>query len=134
MSLPRVDSYDTNPEESSLLLPDEVVMDMLPDGKVSTQGLGLLDSKKKDLIRIIRVTDTTLGLYEPLYIYSPRTYAESLRPIAPHLSVQAILVCRVTDQTQSIIKDLQEQYPYDMRVGPKDYQVGDTLMIMNRRV
>ena len=142
-SLPRISEYlDTNSGQS-LLLPKEVTIEVLEDGRVKTHGLNALDSKKKDLLTIIKIKDAFSSHFEETEVLSPRTYAESLSDIPCHLTVQAILVTKMSSTSRSIIEISQQKKQYgktthdQIWIGRRQLSEvydGEHLLIMNRRV
>lgn len=130
-------------EKPKLLFPEEFDLKYTNDDSIKTIGLGKLDAKQKDLLHIIEIEDALSMKFKYLNLFSPRTFAESLESIAPHCTVQGIIISRVTKNTKDIIYDLEENYKYNKHdedslwVGDKginELNEGDTLMIMNRRV
>ena len=128
-----------------LLLPDDVKIIMTDDYKIETIGLGLtLDSKKRDLLRIIKINDALKMDFELTNVISPRTYVESLSPIPQHISIQCILLSKVREEDIKTIYDLIENTKYgktiydeiwiSKKTSYKDIKPNSILYIMNRRV
>lgn len=146
-SLPRVDSLQEALErnEDILLLPDDVDIKMIDKFKVQTVGLGSkFDGKTRDLLRIIDIIEPINIKYNTTNVLAPRTFAESLNPIPPHISIQCILLSKVQKNDVQGIIDLIEQTSYgrtaydniwvSKTASYKEIKAGSLLYIMNRRV
>jgi len=109
---------------------------------IKTEGLDKLDSKQKDLLRIITIKDALNGIFEYTSTYSPRTYAESIENIPTHLTVQGLIFCRPSEKIVKIIKQISDEYTYEKTEYDKFYvsenidllTENNILIIMNRRV
>lgn len=108
---------------------------------VETKGLGALDKKRKDLIEIIVVDDPLNCVFRKTFVFSPRTFVESLTPILPHATVQAIMLSWPTATTADDIQKLGRKFIYGktaydtLWLGEgSDASPEDPIMIMNRRI
>lgn len=136
----RTDCVSQN--EDTLLLPKNVELFYLDTGVVATKGLGeSLDSKNKDLLRLISIEDALNGKYLYSKTYSPRTYSESLESIPLHLTVQGLILCKSSNKFKDIINQIEGQYAYDKTeydkfcvTDLKKIKENSTILIMNRRI
>ena len=99
-------------DENSILLPETIELFYLDTGAVETKGLGKLDSKNKDLLRLISIENSLDGKFSYSNTYSPRTYAENLVNIPLHLTVQGLILCKASDNFQDIVNQIENQYQY----------------------
>jgi len=147
-TLPRIEKIsdeDSLPEKNVLLFPKDAELFYTNDDVIITNGLGEeLDSKQQDLLTFIKITDPLNVRYEETTLLMPKTYAESLDPIPHHISVQAIILSRVTEECKEDVLELikktnYNKTPYD-RIWIEDtnpvekLETGKIIFIMNRRV
>jgi len=129
-------------EEDVLLLPSDVDVAINSKNNVVTIGLGNLDDKQKDLLRLVKIKDATEACIEKTHILSPRTYAESLQGIFPHISVQCLFFSEIDENTAQFINSMNKKKIYGktdydkLIVSDSKYEVrkNDLIYIMNRRV
>lgn len=138
-SLKRTDMVIANDNQVSLLLPQSVNLYYLNSGVVKTEGLDKLDSKQKDLLRIISIDDALNGVYKYTSTLSPRTYAESLSKIPIHLTVQGLIFFRSTKNLPNLIQTINKKYLYGKTEYDNflitDYETYENIfLVMNRRV
>ena len=55
------------------------------DDNVTTRGLGELDAVGKEFVSLVRVLDNASGSFRELNDLTPCTFADELRPAAPHV-------------------------------------------------
>lgn len=111
---------------------------------IITEGLGELDSKKLDLIRVIEIEDALNIKYHKTNILTPLIFAENSNDIPWHLNTQSFLFSSVSQETINWIKEqeLLDQYgkhQYDTFWLPFCKSVdlllpGEKICVFNRRV
>lgn len=128
-------------DENSILLPETIELFYLDTGAVETKGLGKLDSKNKDLLRLISIENSLDGKFSYSNTYSPRTYAENLVNIPLHLTVQGLILCKASDNFQDIVNQIENQYQYAKTeydnfcvTDSNEIKKDSNILIMNRRV
>ncbi len=117
---------------------------MYQNDLIVTEGLGELDNKKLDLVRVIEIEDALSITYHKTNILTPLIFAESSNDIPWHLNTQSFLFSSVSQKTIEWIKeqDVLEQYgkhEYDKFWLPfcKNIDLllpGEKICIFNRRV
>ncbi|MBR6428111.1 MAG: hypothetical protein IKS43_00430 [Clostridia bacterium] len=132
-------------EGDTLLLPENIGIEALPDSNVITRGLGQEYDKPQDLMRIIEPINAIAGEYREENVLSPRIYLHMLENIPWHITTQAILVTRIGNKTKKYIRDAMRggihygKHEMDclwLPCSKKLWKVSrnDTVCIFNRRV
>lgn len=142
--LPRIEKIDETYSNSKevLLFPYHAYL-RYEDDRIVTSGLGKLDDKKSDLLTAIQIEDALNLNFKKNNILMPRTYAESLKPIPQHISVQAVVLSRVIEEGKDdVLRMIQNEHYgktyYDKiwienNEPSKKIQAGELLLVMNRR-
>jgi hypothetical protein len=145
--LERINSIEEAVDKSKdyLLLPKNVEL-QYEDDLILTKGLGALDLKQKDLLRLIDIKNAIDMSYDKLNIFCPRTFAESDNMIQfqTHISVHAIAIFKYdTNQYTDFLKMIDETKKrdissYDMWIDCtkkiSDLKNDEVMMITNRRI
>jgi hypothetical protein len=147
LSLRRISTVEgrNNNDRPLLLYPEEpATLFYLNSKNIRTHGLGDLDKKERDLLQGIEIINALERRYKELNVLMPRTYAESLDPIVPHISVQAIILSKVTEEHRDDVGKMIEDVKYDVQpydkiwIDPMDDKEalvpGKYIYIMNRRI
>lgn len=102
------------PDEDVLLLPSGIEINVLHDSNVVLNGLDKSkDSKAKDLLRVIKVTDALELKYEETNILVPSLYAHSLDIKPWHITTQAFLTTRFTEKLKRyIVEEIKNRHDY----------------------
>lgn len=144
-ALPRFFSFEqvTCQDGPALVLPQGVAISY--DEKrhrVTTQGLGALDAKQKDLIEVIQINDALTCSHIKTGVLSPRTYVESLQPIPIHAVAAAVLITIPPAGFASEVQQIAKSYEYNRQPYDK-FWIGNAIddetkpqpvIVMNRRI
>jgi hypothetical protein len=132
------------PDDYTLLCPHWVDIAYTYSDTIRTKGLDKLDNDRKDLLTYIQIQDALNIDYRESKILMPRTYAESLKPIASHISVQVVVLSYVTSEgintlARMVNSTIYGRTPYDRLWIEKNEPAevlrgGEVLIVMNRRV
>ena len=148
-SLPRI----TDLEEATfytgdvLLLPSKIDISVLQDSNVILKGLDKTkDCKAKDLLRVVNVIDPLNAEYSETNVLVPSLYAHSLEKKPWHITTQALLTTKYTDELGNYIikeelkcKEYYGKHPMDSFWLPcsksiSDLKINDVICIFNRRI
>lgn len=145
--IPRIDNIDAHSEYVGdvFFLSKEIDYNINKESLIETYGLSNeLDSKVRDLIRVITIKDALNIDYELTNVLTPLMFAESRDDIPWHLNTQALLFTQVTNETIHWIKDINSKDIYDKHEYDKFWlpfcspmesiKIGNNLCIFNRRV
>ena len=135
---------ENQPDDYTLLCPHWVDVAYTRNDTIRTKGLDSLDNYRKDLLTYIQIQDALNIDYFESKILMPRTYAESLQPIACHISVQVIVLSYVTSEgiralSQMVNSAIYGRTHYDKLWVEENEPAeilrgGEVLIVMNRRV
>lgn len=111
---------------------------------IVTNGLGMLDRKKLDLIRVIEVENALELKYNKTNILTPLVFAENCYDIPWHLNTQSFLFSSVSEKTIEWIKFQNKTVQYGKHEHDKfwlpfskdinELKPGDIICVFNRRV
>ncbi len=126
------------------LLPQEISFSYRNDHLIETSGLGKLDNKPRDLIRVIKIIDALNISYSNTNVLTPLAFAEQLKDIPYHITTQAILFFRVDTSTLKWIRNIISKKTYGKHIWDQFWlpfskpidtvKPGEILCIFNRRV
>lgn len=145
----RVDSIDEGKtySEDVLLLPKNIEIHIFKNSLVYVRGLNdLVDKKPKDMLRIIEI-DNALDLeYRETNILSPSIYVHNIDNKPYHITTQAFLYTKMTEQLRDYINSechkMQQHYEkhrmdsfwLSCSTPLANVKNGDIICVFNRRV
>ena len=133
--------------EETLLLPEGIALRAFDDSNVQTVGLSTKsDSQRRDILRIIQITDAFNVQYTETNILSPLVYVHSLETKPCHITTQAVLFTHISEMTKGWVEFNIEQtrchygrhqndclwLPFSKKLD--DVSTNDLVCIFNRRV
>lgn len=146
-SIPRICRFEDRTRYSAtvFLLPEGVGYSVCENSEIVMSGFSpQCDGKPRDLINPITVIDPLNMRFEPTNVLTPLLYAESLEDILWHITTQAILYTRATDELLSWIRRTQEEVCYQRHEMDRlwlpcgrpldEVRAGELVSIFNRRV
>ena len=145
--MPRIYRYQEHEkyQEHVFLLPQGIDYDVNENTEITTRGLSPeLDRKTRDLINVIVSEDPLRMKFRRTNVLTPLMYAESLPDILWHITTQALLFTRVTNELLSWIRDAETKVDYGKHSMDylwlscsktlDDVCPGDYICVFNRRV